>query len=101
MRYTVNPPSRLVTRLRAFGSQEAFDAFQTAETTTWPVPVTIIDDRKGDFLTVGDFHKQPTAAALKRTPHAIGPLRPQFVRRYDLFVSQVRQFEMIVHDELT
>jgi hypothetical protein len=83
--YRADPPSRLTSRLRAFGSPQALAAFQKAETLIDLVPLVTGED--------------PTAV---RHPGVIGiNPRDKFPRRaVARFEAQVLRFEGIVHREV-
>ena len=80
----LRPPSRLTTRLGAFGSTEAFNAFQEAQRRFGRVPKVWVSFGAGrQKLVLSD--------------QAVGE---RFIERFKAFTAQVTRFRAVVHKEI-
>ena len=77
--HRVDPPTRLIARLRAFGSAQVFEEFQ-----------------KTNAETVAFLHN--ASPVLRDTGY--GLVDPASQRAFDAFNAQVIRFELVVHDEV-
>ena len=85
------PPRRLPTRLRVFGSTQAFEAFQKTQTLEEAIP-------SGG----GEGFIYATRLGKLGSAEFGGPAKPPraFYEAHKPFIDQVNRFEDIVHDEL-
>jgi hypothetical protein len=80
----LRPPSRLTSRLGAFGSTEAFNAFQEGQRRFRRIPFAVIQEGPG---------RQKLAASQIR-------LDERFIERFKAFSAQVGRFRGVVHEEI-
>lgn len=95
--YEPDPPPRLLSRLRAFGSAPVFKAFQETQTLAEEMPVTIEglpEGHPGPRHIVG-----PPFPWVELSPTASQP-DPDFLRAHEAFSKQIIRFETVVHDEV-
>jgi hypothetical protein len=92
--YHHDPPSRLTSRLRAFGSAQVFTAFQKTESFNEQMPITW-----GSRTT----RRGRTSEYIVGTPWiAQGGQNfdPRFGPAYEAFKAQIVRFETVVHGEI-
>jgi hypothetical protein len=80
----LRPPSRLTSRLGAFGSTEAFNAFQEGQRRFRRIPFFVLSDGPG---------RQRLAVSQIR-------LDERFIERFKAFIAQVGRFRAVVHEEI-
>ena len=78
------PPDRLTSRLGAFGSTEAFNAFQEGQRRFRRIPFFVLSDEPG---------RQTLAVSQMR-------LDERFIERFKAFIAQVGRFHAVVHQEI-
>jgi hypothetical protein len=88
--YERRPPSRLTSRLRAFGSPEAFEAFQKAQDISQEIPIPFEPKPNDDSLNPRSGH----IVDLEGHPDIILP------GAHEKFIAYVKRFEDTVHDEV-
>jgi hypothetical protein len=99
-RYKGTAPNRLTSRLNAFGSRQAVEVFQRAETLNENVPKQFhaLVNKSGepvsapDFLFPSDYWIRDAGGGLE--------LSQSFLNRYNGFARQVYRFEQVVRSDL-
>ena len=77
------PPNRLTSRLGAFGSTEAFNAFQEGERLFRRIPLFRVQGERGQYIATSQMI-----------------LNKRFVQRFKTFSAQIVRFRAIVHEEI-
>lgn|SRR5262245_1470426 len=81
--FRADPPDRLASRLRAFGSPQAFAAFQETEKLAIPETALLVDDAGREFLV-----EDPDTHWARN------------LRGYNRFKAQLLRFEDAIHHEV-
>jgi hypothetical protein len=94
--YESEPPPRLISRLRTFGSTQVFKAFQKTQSRNFDllsVPVVILGNPGREYIVGPPF-------PWVKTPEGDFEPEPRFERAYEQFRAEVVRFENIVNDEV-
>jgi hypothetical protein len=98
--YTADPPTRLTSRLGAFGSSEAVKAFEEAQRRQLRVPRILVTDESGKTYLDPDDHWHVRRERDKSGMSVSAGPRLGFTRRLAAFRAQLDRFEAIVHEEI-